>query len=255
MKLLASGCSFTQGHGLTLEENDPNLWVNQLAHRLNSSVNNIAKHGYNNQTIFLETLIELSKNDYDLVLVAWSVIPRWNINLGFEWYSTFSHLNNYPVNTNCKSYSVAWQKKLKNLLLEGHHDHWHLLDLIKYVNILVDLQNLKDKKIFFVNTYGPWSENFFVKKQVQLPSDLCEYTQDLLNVNTRDDDEIFKLYELMHQQYADNGGICEQHWLNLYKSFQSLQVDTVSQNDKHPGYKSQDVFVDNLMPVLEEKLK
>ena len=255
MKILVSGCSFAKGHGLKLEKNDPCLWVNQLSEKLHGNLHNIAEHGYNNQTIFLETLHALSNNNYNLVIVAWSLLPRWNFNLGFELYSTFSHLINYQVNTNQKNFSLSWQKKLKNKLLEGHNDHWHLLEMIKYVNILINLQEkLKKQKIFFVNTFGPWTDNFFTKKSISLPSDLTEYEQDLLNVETRDDSEIFALYNLMHTQYTDAGGIQEQHWLNLYNSFKELQVDDASISDCHPGYKSQDIFVDNLMPVLEEKL-
>jgi hypothetical protein len=229
MKILACGCSFTKGHGLKYENNDPCLWINQLLDRLGGDLNNISNHGYNNRTIFLETLHELSYNNYDLVVVAWSVLPRWNLNLGFELYSTFSHLAQYPVNTNQKNFSVAWQKELKNKLLEGHNDHWHLLEMIKYVNILVNLQkNLKKQKIVFVNTFGPWTDNFFTKKNISLPNELTEYEQDLLNVETRDDSEIFALYNLMHKQYLDAGGVQEQQWLNLYNSFKKLQVDNAS---------------------------
>ena len=255
MKLLVSGCSFTKGHGLDFEKKDSKLWANQISSKLNSSIKNIARSGYNNQTIFIETLSELTKQDYDLVILAWSIIPRWNFQFGFELYETFSHLADYQVNTNNKILSTKWQTDLKNKLLQIHNDHWNLLDIVKYVNILINMQERnKHKKIFFVNTYGPWSDNFFEKKQISLPSDLCEYTQSLLNVDKRDDEEIFKLYNLMHKQYNDAGGIQEQNWLNLYNSFEKLKVDNVSETDHHPGYDSQDVFVDQLWPVLEEKL-
>lgn len=258
MKLLVSGCSFTQGHGLDSEERDPKLWVNQLASKLQcNSVNNIARPGYNNQTIFLETLHELTKNTYDIAIVAWSVIPRYNFTFGFELYKTFSRLSKYQINTNQKTFSTSWQENLRNKLLETHNDHWNLLELVKYVNIFIAMQQCsKIKNIFFVNTFGPWSDDFFTKTQINLPSDLCEYTQSLLNVENRDDDEIFKLYDLMHQQYKDAGGIQEQNWLNLYdNSFKKLKIDSVSEIDNHPGYASQDVFVDRLWPILKEKLQ
>lgn len=258
MKILVSGCSFTKGHGLDLEERDPKLWVNQLASKLQCNViNNIARSGHNNQTIFLETLHELNRNTYDIAIIAWSVIPRWNLNFGFELYRTFSHLGGHPVNTNEKKFSAQWQTNVKSKLLEAHNDHWDLLELVKYVNILLGIQQcLVLDKIFFVNTFGPWSDNYFTKKQIILPSDLCDYTQGLLNVENRDDDEIFRLYDLMHQQYKDAGGIQEQNWLNLYdNSFKKLKVDVVSETDTHPGYASQDMFADCLWPVLEEKLK
>jgi len=256
MKILASGCSFTKGHGLDLEHNDPKLWVNQIANKLNSKVHNIAEHGYNNQTIFLETLNQLTHNDYDLAIVAWSVLPRWNFHLGFELYTTHSHLSGHAINTNQKNFSAKWQSDLKNKLLEGHNDHWHLLELVKYVNILINVQTkLKNQKIVFVNTYGYWADNFFTKKNIALPSDLSDYEQELLNVETRDDEEIFALYNLMHEQYSESGGIQEKYWLNLYNSFGKLKIDDASEIDKHPGYASQNIFVDQLWPILEEKIK
>jgi hypothetical protein len=256
MELLVSGCSFTKGYGLDLQKDDPRLWVNQLSKKLNANTVNIAEFGYNNQTIFLETLDHLRKNHYDLVIVAWSLTPRWNFRLGFELYPTFTHLNKHPINTNLRNFSASWQQDLKNKLLEGYNDHWVLLELVKYVNILINLQkNLKKQKIVFVNTFGPWSDNFFTKKEIIFPSDLDSYTQDILNVDTRDDVEIFELYDLMHKQYSESGGIQEQHWLNLYNSFEKLKIDNASPTDIHPGYASQDVFVDYLWPILEEKLK
>ena len=260
MELLVSGCSFTKGHGLESEQNNPRLWVNQLSKKLNSKVNNIAHHGYSNQSIFLETLHNISVNDYDLVIVAWSVIPRWNFNLGFELHSTHTHLNRRrrrrPINTNLKHFSAEWQNELKNKLLEGHNDHWHLLELVKYVNILINMQTkLKNQKIVFVNTYGPWPDNFFSKKNITSPSDLSDFEQNILNVEARDNEEIFKLYNLMHEQYSQSGGIQEKYWLNLYNSFEKLKIDNASEVDFHPGYASQDIFVEQLWPILEEKIK
>ena len=257
MNILVSGCSFTKGHGLLLENHDPKLWVNQIAKKLEcNSLDNIAEHGYNNQTIFLETLNQMSQYNYDLIIVAWSTMPRWNFTLGFELYKTFSHLGPMKINTNTRIFTERWQDKLKKHILEGHNDHWHLLKLVKYVNILINYQKvLKKQKIFFVNTYGPWPLNFYNKKDLKFPSDLTTYEQNILNVDTRDDDEIFELYNLMHQHYSDNGGIHEYHWLNLYNSFKELKVDNASESDKHPGYASQDVFVEQLWSALEEKLK
>ena len=69
-KILIAGCSYASGYGLPEEHLDSNCWTNILSNKLKAkTVKNISKIGSNNQWIFLETMSELIKNDYDLVLV------------------------------------------------------------------------------------------------------------------------------------------------------------------------------------------
>lgn len=110
------------------------------------------------------------------------------------------------------------------------------------------------KKIFFVNTLSPWCRNYFEQKTVTRPSELDPYEQTLLQVDTRDDDEIDALYRMIHKQYSDYGGIQEPHWLNLYDSLRSMQIDDVSSTDAHPGYMSQEKYCEYLGKILREKL-
>lgn len=255
-KVLVVGCSYTKGHGLPNESNNPDLWVNKLFPKSVYNVHNTAKTGANNQWIFLETMSHLLKNQYDIVLVAWTAIPRYNFHVGLELYSVDTMLRNADVNINDNvKISGKWLESVGNSLLKLHNDHWDLLDLIKYVNVLIDMQQQTQGRIFFVNALGPWSENYFQKKNISLPSDLSSYEQNLLQVNTRDDPEIFQLYEMIHNQYNFYGGICEQHWLNLYCSLHKLQIDTVSLQDPHPGYASQEIYAKYLAPILTQKLQ
>jgi hypothetical protein len=60
---------------------------------------------------------------------------------------------------------------------------------------------------------------------------------------------------MIHKDYEAYGGIQEAHWLNLYSSLRSMQVDNVSSTDPHPGYQSQSVFYHYLAPILRKKLK
>jgi hypothetical protein len=92
----------------------------------------------------------------------------------------------------------------------------------------------------------PWPKNYFTKKECTLPSELSEFERRILNVDTRDDEEIFKLYNKIHNDYQLYGGIHEEYWLNLYDSLRSLQIDDASSTDQHPGLLSQDVFVKKL---------
>ena len=60
----------------------------------------------------------------------------------------------------------------------------------------------------------------------------------------RDDDEIFKLYDMIHEHYSCYGNIQEQQWLNLYQPMTQLKIDTIDPNDYHPGFESQSLFAD-----------
>tara|TARA_B100001057_G_C22698845_1_gene890829 strand:+ start:110 stop:880 length:771 start_codon:yes stop_codon:yes gene_type:complete len=253
--LLACGCSFCAGTGLKLEKQDPKLWMNQLAVRLDYELTNIAQSGMNNDWIFVETMLELSKNQYDAVVVAWSMVPRINVNLGLELYTTLSKLDGVTtpdINTNNNViYTKKWQKQVGDELLRAYSYHWDFLKLVKYVNILES----QHKNIYFVNTHSPWTDNFFTKQDVQLPSDLDQFTQDLLSVETRDDKEIIELYNMIHKQYNDAGSIKEHLWLNLYKSLYTNKLDDASSTDRHPGYLSNDYYTKMLYPILKEKLQ
>lgn len=90
MKTLAVGCSYTKGQGLESIDNNPRLWVNQLLH--GHEVTNLSKGGANNNWIFLRTMSELIINRYDLVLVAWTVFPRYYAQVGLETWSVHSML-------------------------------------------------------------------------------------------------------------------------------------------------------------------
>jgi len=260
LKLLAVGCSYTRGHGLKDEIRNPDLWVNQLARSIGSTVVNKSVTGVNNEWIFLESMAEIIRNRYDVVLIGWSAIPRYRFYAGLELYpvstmlsSNFNsdiHINNF------ETISAKWQKETGDRLRRIHNDHWDILNLIKYINILIEVQqNTKNGKIFFVNSLGPWCNDYFKFKQITVPSELDSYLQKLLNVDTRDDREIFDIYSMLHQQYHEYGGINESHWLNLYQSLESMKIDTISNNDRHPGIKSQVVFKEYLLPAFLEKIQ
>jgi hypothetical protein len=257
IKVLVVGCSMTYGHGLVHESSDPDLWVNRIFPQEKYIVTNLSKSGHNNHWIFLETMSSLLTETYDIVLVGWSAIPRFNFYVGLELYSAQTMLADKDINLNNNiTISGKWLKSIGNNLKKIHNDHWDFLDLIKYINTLILIQEKKNNgQIFFVNTLGPWPNNYFTKKEINLPSDLTPFEQNLLQVDTRDDDEIFQLYDMIHKHYRTYGGICEDHWLNLYSSLRSMQIDNVSDTDPHPGYQSQKAFEQYLTPILQKKLK
>lgn len=254
-KLLIVGCSYTKGYGLIGEDKNKFLWTNQLHNLIWSdhSQLNLAQPGKNNEWIFLEAMGALSKDHYDTVLIAWSEILRFNFNLGFELYTTFTRLVNdkYDIGLNDGTIITAKrQQKIGDQLRILLNDHWYILNLIKYVNVLIEIQKQRNANIWFVNSLLPWSRDFFTKKQIKFPSELTLYEQNLLSVYNRDDEEIIKLYNKMHDQYLHYGGIRENYWLNLYDSLLNIKIDVVSKTDPHPGLLSQDVFVNKLKQRL-----
>lgn len=257
VEILVSGASFVKGHGLIQESNDPKLWVNQLSKSTfeNANICNVAKVGKDNEWIFLEAMSNLIKKDYDLLIVGWAPIPRFNFHAGLELYPVDTkldgshdyHLNNH-VTVRGKDL-----KKIGDGLLRIHNDHWDFLKLVKYVNALIELQvRCRKKKIVFFNCHVPFPLNFFERKNIQLPSDLSEYEQNLLSVDSRDDDEIFALYNMIHDHYDSYGTIHPDLWVNLYDPFVNLMVDQAPHSLGHPGYKSQDIFVEKLLPKFRE---
>lgn len=255
LKILAIGCSMTRGHGLELEQDDPKLWVNTVFGPL-GAVKNISKSGKNNYWIFLETLAEIIKNSYDIVVVGWSAIPRYNFYAGLGLSEQITQLDHLDVNLHPGiTHKAAWIKQIGDNLRKIHNDHWDILDLVKYVNTLIYVQETcQNKKIFFVNTLCPWSSEYFNHKKISLPCDLTEYERQMLQADTRDDSETLAIYNMIHSQYFRYGGIRESHWLNLYDSLQSMQIDRVSITDAHPGYRSQQKYLEYLQPILKTKL-
>jgi hypothetical protein len=92
-----------------------------------------------------------------------------------------------------------------------------------------------------------------VQKTNCLPDQYTKYTQKLLNSNTRDDDEVFKLYHKMHDTFDSEGTINQEHWLNLYNSMRNQRID-VNQDNIHPGIQSNKCYVDQFLERLEQLL-
>jgi hypothetical protein len=259
MKALVVGCSFTRGHGLVETTNDPKLWVNQFLAHLDPGCYtiNLAQTGKNNHWIFTEAYCALMQQDFDLVIIGWTHQSRLNFTVGLETYSTDTMFTGgIDININPGiTVSKEWLKETGNRLKKIQNDHWGLVDLIKYVNILYDKQvTTRGKNLLFVNSLVDISNNYFIEKNSFTPSDLSKYQQNLLNVDSRDDEEIKKLYQLTHQHYKNYGGIRSEHWLNLYNSLLDMKIDNVSKSDLHPGYKSQDLYAKYLINQYNEKM-
>ena len=246
-KILVVGCSYTKGYGLEDEDKNPRLWCNQMFP--GASIDNFSRTGANNHWIFLEATRAIQQENYDIVIVQWSAIPRFNLNIGLEtWFTRIRACFSDPDITlhGGETVSKGWLGNLGDQLLRYHNDHWDILDLVKYVNALLAIR--KDN-IFFVNGILPYDRGYFIKKDIKLPSDLSQYEQKLLDVDNRDDYQIFELYNMIHSQYEKYGGIREDKWLNLYESMHTTRIDLA--ND-HPGLKSQDLFAEKFLRKMND---
>jgi hypothetical protein len=249
---LVVGCSYANGHGL-LAGSD--IWPTMLMQSIDiSDIDNLSESGVNNHWIFLETSTALLKKNYDVVVVAWSETNRFNINFGLELYKTASRLvDEFDINLNSgQTVTGQYQSDIGNKLRRHLNDHWGILDLIKYVNIL---KKLKPENLFFVNSLGTWSPDFFQKKIFCKPSELSTFEKNLLEIDNRDDDQIMQLYNMIHDQYQHYHGIQPLSWLNLYNSLNDMKVDNASSTDLHPGTNSQHFFAKALLPELLHRLK
>mgnify|MGYP003624385751 FL=1 len=247
-KVLFAGCSLTAGYGLPGEKSNPDIWTTKLSNKIfsNSDVVNIAESGHSNDSIFIDVLGEITKNSYDYVIVAWSETNRINYNIGLELYHTKSRL------APCEDYNLVGKNTItgswlfKNILMnldDVLNEHWAILRMVKYTNILSKVQQ-HNGKIFFVNGIGCWPNNYFTKQCSWQDAD--EYTKkNILQMDNRSDDEISRLYNKIHLDYAEAGGIQENLWLNLYNSMSKLQIDNISDSDHHPGIRSQGLFADH----------
>jgi len=254
---LYTGCSFTYGTGFDEEFNSDLLWVN-IFHKSNPVISktkliNQSSQGISNDEIFIRTVKNLTEQHFDYAFVQWTSIPRMEIHTGLETYSTQQGLspNSYPIThgLNDITFEADHIEKVKNQLFMMMHDHFQLVKLVEYVNILIKLSKLTNTKIYFINGICPWDKDFFAIKDNFKPNELTNYTQQLIKIENRDDVEIDAIYKKMHNEYKEKGGIQEDYWINLYSSYSNLKID-VNNDNKHPGVQSNI----NYAELLNEKI-
>lgn len=256
--ILINGCSYTFGHGLEGENQDPKLWVNNVFPK-DYTLTNIAKSGASNEDIYLSTLRSLFAKDYDVVVVVWTAMPRYTFHFGLERWSTsiniFAHsMSEFKLHTDETIDAGKHLIKAMDYCKRYHNDHHDILRLVTYINSLYQLQVVqRSKRLLFMNALCPWDKDYFNFKDIALPTELSDYKKEMLDIHFRNDEDVFYLYNMIKQSYESCGGIRESHWINLYNSLLRNQIDTAG-DDKHPGYKSQRLYVDMLTPIISKAL-
>lgn len=274
-KVVFTGCSLTAGNGwvdvdLTMSKNiedktNANLWVNlchtQIDQLKNLDLINYGQGGASNTEIFKNTVqaIVEHENDTSLLFCQWTSMPRYSFRVGFELWSTDEGIqpdrrSKFDVVLNRGD---RWDRKylddLLNRLLVLHHLHGEIVRLVEYSSTLQKLARAFGIKIYFVNGLCPWDLNYFVRLYNALPEDYTAFTKkEILNIESRDDNDIQKLYTIMHDEYDQVGGIDPANWVNLYSSMGQNKID-VNYDNKHPGIKSNQHYFQQVKQFLQSR--
>lgn len=257
------GCSFTSGVGLLGGCQDENLWVNMLVHNLFNSyeVFNLGKGGANNHDIFLTTLDTISSISPQYLFVSWTELYRTCVNPGVETFATKSYWGEnadlWPITVNPNiTYPVSYLKNIRDRFFDLQHPHYEIVKILMYSKIIANLCQLTGTNVFFINSLLPWDQHFF--KTVDLssnsPTATTEYTQKILQLDTRNDCEYKKLYYKIHNDYKNLLSATHNKWLNLDRSFQKFFYIDLGLDNRHPGIESNRLFANFLIQQLTHKL-
>jgi hypothetical protein len=270
-KVIFAGCSFTAGSGWdelgVVEQckNSPNLWVNlccdQIDQLKNLELVNLGKGGASNSEIFtiVTRAIAESRFDISMLFCQWTGMPRYNFSVGFELWPTTEQLSptarsKFDVNLNRGD---KWTRKylddLLDRLLVLHHLHHEIVKVVEYSNILQKLAKEFNIKLFFINGLCPWDQDYFVRLPGAMPEQFTSFTKkEILNIESRNDEDIFKLYNIMHADYELAGGIDATNWINLYDSFLKNKTD-LNFDKMHPGTQSNQHYFHQVKTFLENQ--
>lgn len=250
-----TGCSNTAGVGLDLGRDDPGLWCNILQQNHSSlkdlKLVNSSVSGSTNLEIFKQSVEVLSLHQPKFIFVAWTEAYRIKTNPGIETYETGIYMAPNSIHSdiilNHCTYPADYIANVKHRFFDLQNIHYIYLEILDYCRILRMQAELMGTQIYFINTYFDWDDNYFdhITDPLRTPGQLTKFTQSLLNVHSRDDEEIFKIYDKIHYEYKQTNGL--QKWINLYQGLYSKYYLDLGTDNLHPGYISQRKFAEFLM--------
>ena len=251
------------GHGLKLEKDDPALWVNIIADKLGANIHNVSTTSGSNQSIFEEALTGLTTiSDVDLLIVAWTVFPRFRFYPGVELYNATGY---FSITSQIPPSEYTWKdggigesemKTLKRLVLTLDEDAHNFAQIIRYSSILTHMAQLLNIPVVFVNAAIPqWTTDFVIRKDITKiggPFNLDKTTKRIIQIEDRDDADIIKIYNNIHNEFERMGKIDLTNWANFDTSLYSLGVDKAIDNN-HLGSKSNAIYAEIILTYLKEK--
>lgn len=257
-RVIFSGCSITAGDGWidssrAADASSPYLWTN-LCHKRLKKLNqleliNVGQSGASNSEIFQNTVKAIStfSKNIDTIFCQWTSMPRYNFKTGLELWNTnesfFVRKKHNVKLSNGEQWNREYIEDLTSRLLVLHHLHWEIVKVVEFSNTILNLAAaLNIKNVFFVNGLCPWDKDYFIKLHNVKPESYTPFTKkEILDIDNRTDEDIYKLYSMIHQHYCDAGGIMPDHWISLDKSFFKQAVDT-NYDSFHPGIQSNELF-------------
>lgn len=97
-RVLVNGCSFSRG---------PESWPYYLSTQLGFNLVNLAQSGAGNNYIHESTVEELAQRSYDLVIIMWSGLERFDVQVGdIEYFSSSIY------NSKCQKSRNDWPEKI-----------------------------------------------------------------------------------------------------------------------------------------------
>jgi hypothetical protein len=151
-KVLTVGCSFTYGEELQYPH--VSSWPALLGYQNKWKVANLGKGGGSNDRN-IRIVFEEIKNNYDLIIVAWTTCNRFEIN------STNNNGTSTPITPIDMSINMAAKMQCGWALgyYANHHDRFYSYQ--KWLRQIVLLQSYlkqRNQKYIFCNTFGIWSD-------------------------------------------------------------------------------------------------
>jgi hypothetical protein len=244
-----NGCSFTWGAGFSSVDQDQYVYDRLVSKYFNFNRANIAIKGSSNYTIFMrsaETILSLA---YDIIFVQWSALNRIWLSPGPDAYF-FVNDNTYPDYRYRDLYiSKSEKSMLNNFLLLLNHDYQNIHDLIDYCNILNSMSVSTKTKIVHINGIVPWTDDLSKPLFNNLEQSLSKYTKDILDFDSRDDEEIIKYFNRLQSKFNT---LDQSNWVNIFESFKDNSVDQ-GPKGHHPGIISHQWMANQTIKHLIER--
>jgi hypothetical protein len=237
MKILVSGCSFTAGGGFALQKNDPNIWPNLLASKLNADLVNVGQRSYDNTGIFLNAVSEFTANNYDLILFQITFLNRVVVSPTYKYSVHISYKNISPPYAPHLFSEKEYQEFYRSFMrLNSDFEHWKRL-----VRIIKTLQNFIDQgyNIKIINGLLEWDQTFFNQTD-------SNFAKNILNFHSLPNSQIEEGLNIIN---TDKQQIDLSHWINPFESIRQMQIDDAAL-DNHPGLKTNKLVADLILSKL-----
>lgn len=242
MKVAFTGCSLTRGDGFEMAYLAPEIWPNIISRVFDYDARNLAISGASNLRIFDTACQAIRSKKFDLVFCQWTMFNRiWlSPGPGVWYFATGDGKDSFQY----RDIKLNQREKtdLEHMIMLLNHDYQNIIQLVDHVNVVEDLAQYHGVKLAHVNGLVPWQSDLADAAVAKDFSKMSMYTRLMLDFDHRDDAEIQQLFLDLQTKFSSMN---QQHWINLWDSFQSQSVDLGPQGH-HPGPRSH-VIMSNLV--------